>query len=70
MTLLTNRTFIGFVLALVVLIGGGALLVLQPGLREFITQTWTALLFGGGGWFVAKSNGSGSYGNGTGSGGR
>ena len=65
MTLLTNRVFIGFVLALVVLFGGGWLVLMRPSLEEFIKQTWTAILFGGGGWFVAKNgNGNGNYSNG------
>lgn len=71
MSLLTNRTFIAFVLTLVALFGGGYLLINTPAHAEFVKQTWTALFFGGGGWFLAKSgNGNGSYNgktNGTGS---
>jgi hypothetical protein len=71
MTLLTNRVFIGFVLALVVLVGGGFLVVIRPSLEQTITTAWLSLLFGGGGYFAAKSNGNGNgYSNGSGNGGK
>jgi hypothetical protein len=67
--LLTNRTFIGFVITLVALGGGGCLLVMTPQHADFVKQTWTALFFGTSGWFLAKNgNGNGSYTNGSGNG--
>ena len=70
-----GRTFMAFLLTLVALAGGGCLLVMTPQHADFVKQTWTALFFGSGGFFMAKNsngngNGNGSYTNGSGSGGK